>query len=73
MYMTKESARQFAFRGFIAPASLKHDSLTFWEHNFRRFPGLHCPGLIEARHKTSNIHARKCFPGLHCPGLIEAH
>ena len=39
-----------------------------------RFPGLDCPGLIEA---IDVVHfssfPRGGFPGLDCPGLIEAN
>ena len=37
------------------------------------FPGLYCPGLIEAQGETqSGISSTSQFPGLYCPGLIEA-
>ena len=36
------------------------------------FPGLYCPGLIEARAGPGLAPPRRAFPGLYCPGLIEA-
>ena len=37
------------------------------------FPGLYCPGLIEAAWTWRSIVAwMSVFPGLYCPGLIEA-
>ena len=36
------------------------------------FPGLYCPGLIEARQRAPLAHQGGEFPGLYCPGLIEA-
>ncbi len=37
------------FRGFTAPALLKHcDSMTTLAREGRKFPGLYRPGLIEA-------------------------
>ena len=37
------------------------------------FPGLYCPGLIEAsRSELNHLSSRGVFPGLYCPGLIEA-
>ena len=36
------------------------------------FPGLYCPGLIEAAASTSAPGRGRTFPGLYCPGLIEA-
>ena len=37
------------------------------------FPGLYCPGLIEAATPSSGRACdRAAFPGLYCPGLIEA-
>ena len=37
------------------------------------FPGLYCPGLIEARLRSWIMHRIvPVFPGLYCPGLIEA-
>ena len=36
------------------------------------FPGLYCPGLIEATGKRQDCVGGGWFPGLYCPGLIEA-
>ena len=36
------------FRGFTAPASLKHVAQDIRDHSFVPFPGLYRPGLIEA-------------------------
>ena len=37
------------------------------------FPGLDCPGLIEATFAASiQYNVLGSFPGLDCPGLIEA-
>jgi len=36
------------FRGLIAPASLKHTNLRMITSIYYCFPGLDCPGLIEA-------------------------
>ena len=37
------------------------------------FPGLYCPGLIEATvQPLAGVLAVELFPGLYCPGLIEA-
>ena len=37
------------------------------------YPGLLCPGLIEADHiLDSDVLPRGAYPGLLCPGLIEA-
>ena len=36
------------------------------------FPGLYCPGLIEAGGGHRSPGHRRRFPGLYCPGLIEA-
>ena len=36
------------------------------------FPGLYCPGLIEARVFHHAPPVMGVFPGLYCPGLIEA-
>ena len=36
------------------------------------FPGLYCPGLIEAAVRRHLNHGSVRFPGLYCPGLIEA-
>jgi len=36
------------------------------------FPGLDCPGLIEACPPLPWRQPQPCFPGLDCPGLIEA-
>ena len=36
------------------------------------FPGLYCPGLIEAASLRSRAIISSPFPGLYCPGLIEA-
>ena len=36
------------------------------------FPGLYCPGLIEALTQTYEAACTMRFPGLYCPGLIEA-
>ena len=60
------------FRGSIAPASLKlrEDEDGFADDE--RFPGLYCPGLIEALYRTTRQGERRRFPGLYCPGLIEA-
>ena len=38
----------------------------------RPFPGLYCPGLIEARRGSRRAPNTSSFPGLYCPGLIEA-
>ena len=38
----------------------------------RRFPGLYCPGLIEAPTVNHPRTGPDMFPGLYCPGLIEA-
>jgi len=61
-----------AFRGFIAPASLKPGQYYLHHKFLRRFPGLHCPGLIEAFIYFNARDMEGSFPGLHCPGLIEA-
>jgi len=37
-----------------------------------RFPGLDCPGLIEAGFCGQKANDAGGFPGLDCPGLIEA-
>ena len=36
------------FRGSIAPASLKRGGAVFLRRRSQKFPGLYCPGLIEA-------------------------
>ena len=37
------------------------------------FPGLYCPGLIEAATaRRLDVVGLVVFPGLYCPGLIEA-
>ena len=36
------------------------------------FPGLYCPGLIEAAVRVTATAESPEFPGLYCPGLIEA-
>ena len=36
------------------------------------FPGLYCPGLIEASSGRGMRSGGSRFPGLYCPGLIEA-
>jgi len=36
------------------------------------FPGLDCPGLIEANIQERGRPPERRFPGLDCPGLIEA-
>jgi len=56
----------------IAPASLKHRQRVDRDVPERRFPGLDCPGLIEAELNTYQYPYPKSFPGLDCPGLIEA-
>ena len=53
-----------AFRGFIAPASLKQNVHDKRVCTSVCFPGLHCPGLIEAR--LSN------FLGTQLPALSGA-
>ena len=41
-------AASCSFRGSIAPASLKHVLRKVIDNERRAFPGLYCPGLIEA-------------------------
>ena len=60
------------FRGSIAPASLKPLNLVASDEGPRTFPGLYCPGLIEAGGSHCLPLAFDWFPGLYCPGLIEA-
>ena len=60
------------FRGSIAPASLKPESDGPCVFGVDLFPGLYCPGLIEARKSRSATRLATPFPGLYCPGLIEA-
>ena len=62
-----------SFRGSIAPASLKHRCSPGHRRTRRGFPGLYCPGLIEAVLPALEAAAvLEKFPGLYCPGLIEA-
>ena len=42
-----------------------------WARSFA-FPGLYCPGLIEAKSSIPASAVYEGFPGLYCPGLIEA-
>ena len=60
------------FRGSIAPASLKHLLAEIDDLAGAPFPGLYCPGLIEAMPPGAGGSSMPPFPGLYCPGLIEA-
>ena len=60
------------FRGSIAPASLKLRGGEGYDRAAVKFPGLYCPGLIEAVTYSYAVTSEGGFPGLYCPGLIEA-
>ena len=61
------------FRGSIAPASSKPGNRPLATgHWLPAFPGLYCPGLIEALARARTRPRPSKFPGLYCPGLIEA-
>ena len=59
-------------RGFFAPASLKPTPIGTAAVRAVPYPGLLCPGLIEANVAPSGPSAKPPYPGLLCPGLIEA-
>ena len=61
------------FRGSIAPASLKHQmSWAAADLSMIVFPGLYCPGLIEACTWPSRCPSRaRCFRGSIAPASLK--
>ena len=60
------------FRGSIAPASLKPDDDAKTKPRETKFPGLYCPGLIEARaHQWRAREGRTRFRGSIAPASLK--
>ena len=70
---TESSASENSgFRGFTAPASLKHATAVELRETLHRFRGFTAPASLKLVRDGSDRVVVNGFPGLYRPGLIEA-